>query len=665
MIARLPGQGGEGAGRPGVRLRAWIAGAVLTGLIAACAQAPARGPVPTATEPASATQTPHAPEIRFALVGKVNSTNVWSLFDAPGYSYNDYAIRSGYWPRLYDLSVPDGEFKAQAASGDPSPIRQEGSQYTATVALRSDLRWTDGSPLTAEDVAFTVNTALAFQLGFDWADYYNSAWLDHAEAADIHTVKFFFKQMPNVGAWQYGALQGPVVQHKFWATTVAGASALLPAAELSAQIATLKSTIASLETQLGLLNYNAITSQGEEARQVQSGLKRQQGDLDQAVNDLTKAQEEYDGALTAARSALYGLSDEGEPLLGSWSPVQDASGPSQTYQNEVNPTFPDFHPHFDRVVYKMYATDEEAEAALQAGQVDLVLRATGSSASAPPATDGASSRSMKSPTRSMRFLTYNTQSGPWTSRPLRQALACMLNQQDLVGSLGGEAIALSSFVAPQEASWFNPGAALPCQGMAPAERLTQAVQILKTAGFTWTQEPSSESDGAGLARPDGKSVPAMDLLIPSADALRTKTGEYVQQQARLLGIPLTATPVSADALDYAVFSTHDYDMALLGWKVSLYPGYLCDWFGAGKPFAYQGGGVVAACGQLDATSDLGQAAEQVQQIQSSLAQDVPFVPLYSEATYDSYARVAYPFPEVRGGLSGVYGAPNLAFPTAP
>ncbi len=589
---------------------------------------------------------------------------MWSLFDTAGYSYNDYAIRSGYWPRLYDLSIPDGELEAQAASGDPSPVRQEGSLYTATVTLRPELKWTDGSPLTAEDVAFTVNTALAFQLGFDWQDYYNPAWLDHAEAPDTHTVKFFFKQIPNVGVWQYGVLQGPVVEHTFWSTMVAEASALLPPADLVAQIATLKATVASLESQLGLLNYNAITSQGEEARQVQSGLKRQQGDLDKAMNDLTKAQDDYNSDLASARAALYGLNDQGEPLLGAWMPMQPSTPASTTFQNKVNPTYPGPTPHFDQAIYRLYSTEAEAQAARQAGQVDILLDPTGVASTTPPAPNAAPGSIMKSPTRSMRFLVINGQSSTW-SRPLRQALACMIDQDELATALGTQAIGLTSFVAPQARSWFDASAKLPCQGLTPAARLTQAVQILKEGGFGWTQEPSEEADGAGLSSANGKSVLAIDLLVPESDPLRAKAGDYIQKHARQLGIPVTARLVGPDTIDYAVFSSHAYDLALLGWKISLYPGYLCDWFGAGKPFAYQGSNVVGACGELNVTSSLDQAAQQIFEIQATLAQDVPFVPLYSEAAYDYHARVGYPFSEVLGGLADIYGAPSLAFPGSP
>ena len=111
-----------------------------------------------------------------------------------------------------------------------------------------------------------------------------------------------------------------------------------------------------------------------------------------------------------------------------------------------------------------------------------------------------------------------------------------------------------------------------------------------------------------------------------------------------------------------VFSSHQYDMALLGWNVSEYPGYLCNWFKDGNPFGYQSDRLQSACEALNSTSDLTTAQKDVYEIQSILAQDLPFIPLYSGITYDAYRNIKYPFDSVLGGLSGVYGAPSLAIP---
>ncbi len=262
-------------------------------LLASCST-PKSIPLPgnIAAPTAASTSTAPRSEIRFALIGDVTNANVWALFDTTGYSYNNYAVRSGYWPRLYRLSIPGRQFEAAAASAMPSSVQHEGNFYTATVPLRTDLTWTDGSPLTAEDVAFTVNTALAFQLGFDWHDYYNPDWLDHAEALDAHTVKFYFKKMPNVGVWQYGALQGPVVQKAYWYPKVADSVALLPSANLRSNMETLKTQVDQLQKRVdSIIQAIALpTTTKDEARQMQLGLTHQQGDLSKAINELSKAQ---------------------------------------------------------------------------------------------------------------------------------------------------------------------------------------------------------------------------------------------------------------------------------------------------------------------------------------------------------------------------------------
>ncbi len=609
-------------------------------------------------------------EIRFALVGTVTTPNVWALFDTMGYSYNNYAVRSGYWPRLYDLSIPDQRLEPQTAAGMPSAVRHEGAFYAATVPLRTGLTWTDGTPFAADDVAFTVNTVLAVGLGFDWQDFYNPAWLDHAEAIDPHAVKFFYKQMPGVGMWQYGALQGPVVQQKYWASKVADAVRLLPASDLAAHIQSLKSKVADLQKQVDALNLSVGYALGEEARQTQAGIRRQQGDLDQAINDLAKAQAEFDSAMNSARAALYAQDDAGEPSLGRWKySSSQASASPAVYANEVNPAFPEAAPGFARALYFAYATSGAAAAALGKGDVDAVLDPTAATvATAAPNGHAASEHVLNSPTRSLRFLVFNPVAdvGSPARRPLRQAIACMLDQEAFVSEpLGGNALALISFVMQGETPWYSREAILPCQNLDAGGRLAQAVNILKTTGYTWVKEPSGQTAGEGLTSPNGKPVPALDMMAPSSDTQRAAAATYIEQQARFLGIPVTARVVTQDTIQYAVFSSHQYDLALLGWRVGQYPGYLCDWFGEGMPFHYQSDALTSRCAQLKVTSDLDQAHQLVAAIQAILSQELVFIPLYSQAVSDTTQNIAYPFARALDGLSGIYGAPALAFPALP
>ncbi len=264
----------------------------------ACTPSRSSGPI---LAPSPTASPAHAAELRIGLIGTLGRQNVWALFNGEGYSYNDYAVRARYWPRLYELSSPNQDFEPRLAAGMPTPMHPEGAFHTATVPIRTDLLWSDGTAFTAQDAAFTINTALEFDLGFDWADFYDARTLDHAEADSPDALALFFKTQPGVETFQLGALQGPVVQAAFWAPKLEGAAALLPTAESYARIQALQEKTATLQATVNRLYAALLTAQGEQARELQADLRRQQGNLDEATNDLAKEQSGIQAALKAAR----------------------------------------------------------------------------------------------------------------------------------------------------------------------------------------------------------------------------------------------------------------------------------------------------------------------------------------------------------------------------
>lgn len=639
--------------------------ALLLLFLSSCAPAPVRIVTPTApasTAAPSGTAAPrHAPEVRFGLVGSLNGGNVWALFDSKSYSYNDYAVRSAYWPRLYHLTIPDQKFEPQAASGMPSPVQADGSLYSATVPLRSDLKWTDGSPFTADDVVFTVTTALAFRLGFDWRAFYDPAYLDHAQAVDAHTVKFYFKQPPSVAQWQYGVLQGPIVQKQYWSLRLAEGLSLLPGPAEQSQIDSLNKQVADLQKSVNSLITAGEAATGEQARQLQAQLQNQQGNLDGARNDLAKAQADVDAAMQSARQALYAEDGTGEPTLGTWTPASNAEG---LWANSANPSHPFASPNFDRAVYALYADEAAALAALKDGQVNAVLEPNGlSSPAAAQQIPGA--KLLSSQDSSARFLVINPANKALSDPALRRALFCSIDRAALARALG--AVPLLAFI-PDQSSPFDPGTTVSCgAGSDPLSAFdsSRAVVILKAAGYTWAAEPSGAQSGLGLMQPGGQRVPPVALLAPpaQADPTAAAAAQAFQQSARYLGIALSVQPASPADIRFALFNDHAYDMALVGWRLSRYPGYLCDWFGAGNPFGYGDDALGPSCQALASSSDLNNARGAIARILGSLSQDPPFIPLYTGQTYDVTRGIVYPFDRIADGLSGIYGAPELAIPS--
>jgi len=615
----------------------------LTLLVASCAPQPVRVAEPTSIS--SPVVSAHAPEIRFALIGNPKDINVWELFDDSGATYIDYALRAEYWPRLYHLALPNRTFEPLAANGMPSDVIQEGNFYVATVKLRTDLKWTDGSPFTAEDVAFTLNTALAFELGYDWSLYSARKYLDHVEAFDPATVKYYFKQKPNVEIWQYGVLQSPIVQKAFWAPSTESAAKLLPADQLrtdmdkaNAYVATVQSDVARLQTE------NPIAQPG-------SDLKRMQDELIFAQNNLNKLLDEYSIQIQSAHKALYNADDKDEPTLGVWIPVGEANG---IWTNKANPDFPFTKPNFDRAVYHIFKDEEAAINAFQNKEVDFIL--------SPNDLAYQVKDEKYSSTYNARFLVFNPLRTQLADTAFHAALSCMIDRDALAKDvLQNHAAPLDSLLLSQ---WHDPNVKDACAGMDKSTRIGKAVKLLKDAGYSWAQEPSADNAGQNLLMSNGEAFPKVTLVAPSKadDALRYAAAKYIAGQAQYLGISFAMQEMSINDVVYAVYSSQKYDIALMGWRLSEYPAYLCQMFGGQNLHLYNSDRFKSACDALQSESKLDGARQTLRQIEAQLMSELPVIPLFTLMRADVYQGLSYPTTNILDGWSGSYGAPSAAQP---
>ena len=90
----------------------------------------------------------------------------------------------------------------------PQGITVSEDGLTWTVTIRDDVRFTDGEPLTAGDVAFTYNTVKAASSVNDFT------MLDYAEAADDTTAVFHMNRPFSI--WPYTmAVVGIVPEHAY------------------------------------------------------------------------------------------------------------------------------------------------------------------------------------------------------------------------------------------------------------------------------------------------------------------------------------------------------------------------------------------------------------------------------------------------------------------
>jgi len=608
--------------------------------------------------------------LRIAILGEATTTNVWAIFDEAGADYWNLTTQASYWPSLYHLAPPSLNLQPVATIGTPPPVICDAFTCTATVSLAPTLNWTDGSPLTAEDVVFTVNTALQFRLGLNWHQAYNPDVLDHAEMVNGTTVEYYFKTEPSVADWQYGALLGPIVNRAYWQPRIARAVTLLPDDALLPAILELEGELAQMQSNVDRLNQSLYTTDPSSVAYVETTrmIRDLQDELNSIYNKLHKNRSEYELKLSEARAALFELANANEPTLGPW---EFASRLENEFENQANPNSPVDDPRFDRVRYITYPNEPAAVEALQSADVDILLLPEGLSPGAVPqlANDPGISLS-RNTTRSARFLAFN-HANPYLADPvLHQALACLIDPQALVADMDGEAVPLPGFVLDE--FWQNKDTSLPCSGLPEEARLAEAVWLLKSGGYTWVHEPDTNVEGVGLKSPGEFEIPPLTLLTPAQDRLREIAANYIAQQSQVLGLTVNVQSRDADDLLYSVYGSRDYDMALLGWRLSVYPSYLCDWFIAGgqNPFVYSGSrptpggdaGLRLLCEAWAQVNDIQLAMDTASQVQSILMSDLPLIPLYTEVRVDAYRNVQYPFSEAVDGLGDLYGAPALAIP---
>ena len=161
-------------------------------------------------------------------IGIFEDVTTHNFFNIPGAGqtvWNFYAFLNRY-PSLYGLSDQRFDWVPILADGFPGPFTEEGDFVTATVPLKSGAVWSDGQPITADDVAFSVNTVLDLEMTEgNWASIVDSSSVAMVEAVDASTVKYYFFETPGLARWQFGLSGTQFVARHFWESLVDEAKA--------------------------------------------------------------------------------------------------------------------------------------------------------------------------------------------------------------------------------------------------------------------------------------------------------------------------------------------------------------------------------------------------------------------------------------------------------
>jgi ABC-type transport system substrate-binding protein len=215
--------------------------------------------------------------------------------------------------------------------------------WRSTVRLDRDRFWSDGTSISARDVAFTFSTFVAFgptKLGGNVPAFAPEDLIDHVDAPDDFTVEFSLKKRD--ARFRFGILNAPIVQRGFWEPYV-------------------KAALATADPLKAILNVDVVDE--PVAGAFLQGTWERGAFVDRPVNrrfsDKDSTQDMFaNGAVRLHDSNGRSWTGYGDPVGAP--AVRVATGP-----------------HVDGIHYRVFGTQAAGVLALQSGQVSLLLNPIG------------------------------------------------------------------------------------------------------------------------------------------------------------------------------------------------------------------------------------------------------------------------------------------------
>jgi ABC-type transport system substrate-binding protein len=585
---------------------------------------------------------------RVGVFEDITTLNFWAANGPDNTVWNSYMLPSRL--TMYGLSeVYFTLVPSLAATTTPDPLVEEGEFWVTEIPIREGVQWSDGTPLTASDVAFSANAPL--QLGLisgNWSQWVDGNFLDHVEAVDDTTVKYYYHTRPGMARHEFGVLQGPILAEHYWAPIVE--EALAPIAALPDGASDEELAAAQAEAHDLLF---AHAPDGEPTAGAYLLERWETGAfLDTVANEgyfLNGLQIEQfsNGAYRDSEGVEVG-EPEGEPTL----------------RLQVGP-------NASAVVYTVYGSQDAAILALKNGEVDFVLNSLGLQRGLAAQVQNDPNLSvLDNRANSYRYLSFNNRRRPMNDCAFRQAVAVLVDKEFVTSTiLQDAAFPFYTYVAEGNAAWYFDDVPKLGRGLTRDQRLQAAMAILEQAGYTWEgdQKPTYDADndavvpGGRLVMPDGTPVPELDMWAPNAgyDPLRSTFAIWIETWLNEVGIPVKAELAGFNTLIPRIFTEQDFDMYILGWSLGIFPSGLRDFFSeeqAAQDGNNAGGYISEEFEQLSQElllcPDLATCKPISDEIQRYLAIDTPYVVLFDTGILEAYrsASIEFPFTEQLSGL---------------
>lgn len=396
-------------------------------------------------------------------------------------------------------------------------FKKEGDLFTLVIDLKKNVKWSDGSDVTADDVLFSYIEAPTIfgkgdfvkgvaALGGGWSASLNTEFLAKAEKTGTHQVKFFFKKLGIPVQWDV-LLDASIFQKKYWAPKFT---------ETAGDRVKLEGLAAFDEPGCG---WGVMP----EALNV-PGKGHERG---AAVTNVANPNYFWKGVKVDERNAAGNYTEEKAGVYSYSQPVPAAAGP-ELARYETGP-------FVDRASYRVFADTSSVVASLVRGDIDFMINPLG----ADPGVRAQFKAEPKIKTQDQKshgmfYQAFNHRRKPMGSGALqkdakykdddvagsrfRTAWSCLIDREFVTKTLfQGVAFELATAVSPANSFWFDGALKAPCAEFSEqtdpragrAKKLDVAVKILKSAGFTWGREPKADTATGVVTAGEGLIMPVV------------------------------------------------------------------------------------------------------------------------------------------------------------
>jgi len=252
----------------------------------------------------------------------------------------------------------------------------------------------------------------------------------------------------------------------------------------------------------------------------------------------------------------------------------------------------------------------------------------------------------------------------------RQVFDILIDKEFISAQIASDSVKPLASTMPSENYLWNFDIGSSYVGISREDRVNLAVQTLKDAGWSWESEPYWDEylqgvvPGEGLVMPNGEPIPELTLIAPGVDfdPIRATVSLWISSWASEVGIPVQPQLSGRNAILNAVFVASDFDLYIYGWSLGnpVYPDYY-NTFWHSRNCTFYSGGRNAPCymnvdyddlvNEFLVTGDIERARELVYEMQILLADQRPYIPMYSTKIYDlARSNIVFPYVETLGGI---------------